>query len=362
MRRGLLLAGVLVAALAVSAVAVAARRADAPAPQAAAEHFLDVYVRPDGRVVRIDQGGDTVSEGQAYGMLLAAGIGDEARFRAIWAWTAAHLQRPDHLLAWRWVGGRVVDSTPAADADLVAAGALALAGQRFGDRSLVAAAGAIGAAVLAGETVTVGPARALVAGPWAAAGLVVNPSYFAVALMSRLVEVTGDHRWAPVAASSRRMLDRLTATAPSLIPDWAMSSADLTSATSRPAPGSASVVSGFEAGRAYVELAVDCARAGQAIAARAWPFFAGQANATIEAVYHLDGSPATAATHPLALVAAAATGAAAGDAGAADRLLDRATALDRRQPTYYGAAWVAIARLWLDTPALGGCRPGAPTR
>ncbi|MBV8429650.1 MAG: hypothetical protein JO244_00690, partial [Solirubrobacterales bacterium] len=41
----------------------------------AAQHFLDRYVLPDGRVERIDQGGDTVGEGQAYGMLLAAGIG-----------------------------------------------------------------------------------------------------------------------------------------------------------------------------------------------------------------------------------------------------------------------------------------------
>jgi len=35
--------------------------------RAAAESFLDRYVEPDGRVVRLDQGGDTVSEGQAYG-------------------------------------------------------------------------------------------------------------------------------------------------------------------------------------------------------------------------------------------------------------------------------------------------------
>jgi hypothetical protein len=31
--------------------------------------FLATYARPDGRVVRPDQGGDTVSEGQAYGTL-----------------------------------------------------------------------------------------------------------------------------------------------------------------------------------------------------------------------------------------------------------------------------------------------------
>ena len=39
--------------------------------QRSATAFLAAYVRPDGRVYRPDQGGDTVSEGQAYGLLLA---------------------------------------------------------------------------------------------------------------------------------------------------------------------------------------------------------------------------------------------------------------------------------------------------
>jgi len=56
-------------------------------------------------------------------------------------------------------------------------------------------------------------------------------------------------------------------------------------------------------------------------------------------------------------VGAAASADAAGDHGDADRLLDTATALDRRHPTYFGAAWIALARLWLDTDRLGGCRP-----
>ena len=241
--------------------------------------------------MRTDQGGDTVSEGQAYGMLIAAGVGDEARFRAVWDWTRRHLQRPDHLLAWRWADGAVVDSTPAADADLVAAGALALAGQRFGDRQLVAAAGELGAAVLALETATVGSWQVLLAGPWAAGERVVNPSYFAVGLMSRLYDATGDQRWQPVAATARRLLDELTATAPSLVPDWAAVAADGSGVTARPAPSGGEVTSGFEAGRAYVQLAVDCDGRGPAIAARAWPFLRAEAEGTINGAYRLDGCP-----------------------------------------------------------------------
>jgi endoglucanase len=37
----------------------------------AGRDFLDHYVEGDGRVVRRDEGGDVVSEGQAYGMLIA---------------------------------------------------------------------------------------------------------------------------------------------------------------------------------------------------------------------------------------------------------------------------------------------------
>src|SRR5262245_23564514 len=77
--------------------------------------FLDEYVEPDGRVVRRDEGGDVVSEGQAYGMLIAVAIGDETRFRSIWGWTKAHLRRTDGLLAWRWADGSVTDVNSAAD-------------------------------------------------------------------------------------------------------------------------------------------------------------------------------------------------------------------------------------------------------
>ena len=49
--------------------------------------FLAAYVDPDGRVVRRDQDGDTVSEGQAYAMLVAVAIDDRAAFRSVWSWT-----------------------------------------------------------------------------------------------------------------------------------------------------------------------------------------------------------------------------------------------------------------------------------
>lgn len=71
-----------------SAPAGASRRQQTGArlPQQTATGFLAAYARPDGRVVRPDQGGDTVSEGQAYGMLLAETAGNYDALARIWEW------------------------------------------------------------------------------------------------------------------------------------------------------------------------------------------------------------------------------------------------------------------------------------
>jgi endoglucanase len=72
--------------LAAGAVACRARRTASPADRAraASQAFLGAYLDAGGRVVRRDQGGDTVSEGQAYAMLVAAATGDRQRFDLAW--------------------------------------------------------------------------------------------------------------------------------------------------------------------------------------------------------------------------------------------------------------------------------------
>ena len=55
------------------------------------------------------------------------------------------------------------------------------------------------------------------------------------------------------------------------------------------------------------------------------------------------------------LVAAAGAADAAGQPAARDGLLDEAEALDKRFPTYYGAAWVALGRIMLTTKLLDAC-------
>src|SRR5271165_151347 len=129
--------------------------------------FLSRYVEADGRVVRRDQGGDSVSEGQAYGLLLAQSVGDHRAFARIWEWTRTHLQSQDGLLAYLSDGaGAVRDPTPASDADVLAAWALSMASGP--DASYYhAQARRLAGAVLVGETAARGGLLMLAAGPWA---------------------------------------------------------------------------------------------------------------------------------------------------------------------------------------------------
>ncbi len=142
-------------------------------------------------------------------------------------------------------------------------------------------------------------------------------------------------------------------------PDWSVVGDAPTDASPAPSPSGDSPRYGFEATRALVACAVDCNPIGRHIATAAWPFFLGELEAgrLIVAVYDLDGQPLTDYEHPTALVAAAAAADAAGADAEAAGLLDRAGELDLEHPTYYGAAWVALGRLWLDTDRLGGCPP-----
>jgi endoglucanase len=197
----------------------------------AAYAFLDTYTRDGGRIARLDQGDDTVGEGQAYGMLAAAAVGDVKRFDSIWNWTKQHARRDDGLLVFRWANGRVVDDQAATDADLDAAHALLVASCRFRRDDLRAEAERIGAAVLKRETARAAGRAVLLAGPWAGQRerLVVNPSYLDPLALTALGRSTGDTRYAALATDGRRLVARL---ADPLPPDWAT----VDRATARPTP------------------------------------------------------------------------------------------------------------------------------
>lgn len=326
--------------------------------QAAARRFLDRYVDPDGRVVRHDQDGDTVSEGQAYALLLAVAVGDRRRFADVWRWTQEHLQRPDGLLSFLWRDGEVEDPQAAADADLDAARALALAARRFGDPRYAAAAQRLAAAILTHEVVATGQGELLLAaGPWArSVPYAVNPSYFSPRAFALLERVTGDHRWAALRLASYRTVDELTADPPQLAPNWATAGRDGDVRAAGP-PGNADEEPhyGFDAVRVPLRMAEDCGTAGHRLAARGWPLLRDQVDERLVARSRLDGTPLAGGEHPGAVVAAAAAANAAGETRRAVQLLTRAERLDAKNPTYYGGALLALGRVMLTTDLLGAC-------
>jgi endoglucanase len=315
-----------------------------------AARFLDSYVEPDGRVVRRDEGGDTVSEGQAYALLVTAGVADRARFDLVWGWTVQHLQRPDGLLSWRWAGGTVVDAASAGDADLDAAWALAIAARRWPLGAYADQATDLASAVAEHETATLGrDGRVLAPGPWAVGqspdgSVVVNPSYASPVAESVLAaDGHSDVALAGARTAGARAVIAALIDQDGVPSDWA-----------RAGPGgAASAIAaphdardgefGWDAVRVPLRHAASCDPQDRALAARVWP--AMKAGAGSDRL----------GNHPARLVAAAAAAGAAGDAGRAGELLDRASTSQEAAPTYYGGALTALARLLLTTDRLGGC-------
>lgn len=364
---------VLVAVGATWALAVAACGAPAPGPSRteatspaaqrgadqaavdAAQAFLAGYVDSDGRTVRRDQGGDTVSEGQGYAMLLAVAIGDQRTFDNVWSWTAAHLWQPSGLFAYHWAEGGVKDPTPAADADLQTAWALALAGTRFHQDSYLASARKIADAIMAVEVARPPGYPVLAAGPWAveaAGSAIVEPGYWTPPAAAALARLTADDRWNQLNDGAIKLLHLLADGGTALPPDWAHARGEGdVSPTSAP-DGSAPIQLGPDGMRALIWSL--CAPEAKAIAAGWWPLISATANSA-PITRSLSGEPTSGSVSALSAVAAAAAARAAGDTTSSDRLLRRADEIADQYPTYYGSAWLALGRVLLTTTKLGTC-------
>jgi len=282
------------------------------AARASATRFLDGYVAPNGRVLRRDQGGDTVSEGQAYALLLAVALNDAERFADVWRWTERHLKRGDGLLAFRWKDGKVIDAQPATDADLDGARALLLAARRFDKPAYRRAGLRMGRGILKHETVDVENEPVLVAGPWARDPVFVNPSYFAPRSYRTIGGASGDDRWSQVAGSSRALLNTLTSP-DRLPPNWArIDRTGIVEATGPPSSPRELPRDGYDALRVPIRMAESCDASNRELAAQFWPLLerAGAGREAVELT--VDGDPLAAARNPAAMAAAAAAAHAAG--------------------------------------------------
>lgn len=327
------------------------------AAEPSATAFLAQYVLPDGRVTRPDQGGDSVSEGQAYGLLLAEAAGRPDVFGRVWQWTRVHLQLPTGLFAYHAnAAGRVLSAQPASDADLLIAWAL-LRYQGSGAASFHQAGQQVAAAVLAGE-VTSGPGGTsiLAAGPWATGRpATLDPSYWALPALTSLAQLTGNPQWQQLAYGAVALTDQLTADGRKLPPDWAA----LTPAgtlTPVPAPNGSETQAeyGLDAQRTVLWFAASCEPQARELASRWWTLLRRPGRAKALALGP-GGAILNRATNPLPLTAAAAAAQAAGQPGARRQLLQSAAAQQRSHRTYYGGAWAALAPALLSGALGSGC-------
>ncbi|MFJ4175734.1 glycosyl hydrolase family 8 [Microbacterium sp. NPDC089696] len=334
--------------------------AEAPKLDAAelATSFLDDWV-DDGRVVRHDEGGDTVSEGQAYGLFAAVIADDEKRFDEIWTWTEDELVRSDGLMAWRWEDGKVVDDEPASDADLDAARALVLAGDRFGRDDLRQAGVDLATVIADRMTVVTERGRILLPGLWAAdrEPYAYNPSYASPVAYEILGGATGDPRWAELQAGSAAVTTEILG-ATDLPPDWAQIHSD---GLIEPMPGPLGegdpVQYAFDAPRLMLRYAESCTPSDVSLAAM--PLETLDREKELSSRLDLGGGPLVSEQSAFGYTARAASAQAAGDDDAATADLERAAQLSAEYPTYYGAAWVMLSTAMLTDDTLGGCGTSA---
>jgi endoglucanase len=340
-----------------SSVSASAGSLRALTVQEAGEAFLSGYVESDGRVARRDEGGDTVSEGQAYAMLVAAALNDQQHFTTVWAWTKRNLARKDGLLAWRWKDGQVVDNASASDADLDAARALLVAAAVFGDDQLKAEGVRLGTAVLDKETVMTKVGRVLVSGSWANhPPYAYNPGYTSPVANALLADATGDKRWAELDSGTRAVTTALLNSG-DLPPDWAQVHSDgrIDAMPGAAGHGDEGVRYGYDAARMPIRFAESCHPVDLALAARLIP--ALDRSVGDPAARDLGGTPLLSEESVVAVAAKDAAPAAAGQTARAASQLLSADHLQQVKPTYYGAAWNALGRLMLSGETLGGCPP-----
>lgn len=191
--------------------------------------FTGRFLRPDGRIIDTGNAGVSHSEGQGWGLMLAAVADDRDAFERIRAWTRRVLKRPqDHLHAWRYRPGAtpaIDDPNNATDGDLYIAWGLLLGTQRWRVPAWEQEAAAIGRDILRltlrrpqGQAVLLPGA----AGFESAEGLVLNPSYIALPAFAALARAMPEAPWPALARDGSALLRRARFGAWGLSPDWVL--------------------------------------------------------------------------------------------------------------------------------------------
>ncbi len=185
------------------------------------------YLSPEGRIVDTGNGGVSHSEGQGYGMLLAAAAGDEPAFTAMEEWTRQHLARGDVALhSWRYDPASptpVSDPNNATDGDILIAAALLLAGRQWDRPACLERSVQIRAAILEHLAVERHGLEVLLPGlvGFDVDGLTtLNPAYYVWPALDAFRKEDGEEAWGRLIRDGEAILDRALVGPLSLPPDW----------------------------------------------------------------------------------------------------------------------------------------------
>jgi endo-1,4-beta-D-glucanase Y len=198
------------------------------------------------------------SEGIAYGMLLAVGMGDREAFEGLARYYREH-RNGNGVMNWLYApcGGQI-DGNGASDADLDAAMALVLGESRWGGYAndaaeLIDAIGLHETQRCDGGNIVLKPGDA-----WGGCGDVVNPSYFSPAYYRRFAEVRPERAdfWNQFVEDTYDMLSGLQDQRDGLLPDWGRGNGQ--------ADGGDRGIYGYEAVRSPWRIALDYAWSGNA--------------------------------------------------------------------------------------------------
>lgn len=242
------------------------------------EAYRQRFIQSDGRVIDLEAGDRSTSEGQAYAMLRAVMIGDRDAFDRTLKWAEENLVRTragkktDSLWSWKWGKSDrgawgILDANFASDGDIDAITALILASRRWQHRPYLALAQGKLQDLWSLSTITDFRAgtqqrRYLMPGPAAAfqkqSILQLNPSYFAPAAFRLFAQVDAAHNWLSLIDSSYHVLDSASTLSSVGLPnDWV--AVDLTTgslqALTTPNPGTSEY--SFDAYRVWWRVATD---------------------------------------------------------------------------------------------------------
>jgi len=177
--------------------------------------FRQRFLMSDGRIVDNGNGSVSHSEGQGYGLLLAAAANDKEAFDRIWSWTRTTLGvRGDGLFAWRFDPNgtpTVADLNNASDGDILIAWALYRAAKRWNESAYADASQNIRAALLRLMIRPIGKLNVLLPGEHGfdtADGVVYNPSYYIWPALDAFRREDGHELWDALIEDGQRLQQR----------------------------------------------------------------------------------------------------------------------------------------------------------